>query len=295
LRAANTVSKTRISPLGLLGMAMAGCLCKPSRDNGRFRPPEMNLTINNDDRMLTLEEGGMYRDVPLYSREAFELISREWVRVGWSLRYYHTFTWFGRPILQLPEDLVRLQEVVYEVRPDVIVETGVFDGGSLLFHASLMEAIGKGRVIGIDLEIRAGVREALGDHPLRKRIQLMEGDSVAPEIIGQVRGMVGADETALVILDSNHTRAHVAAELEAYAPLVTLGSCIVAADGIMRDLADVPAGEAGWEYDHPAAAAREFIGRHPEFEMRQPEWKVNTSPLAQNVTYWPDGWLWRRA
>jgi cephalosporin hydroxylase len=259
-----------------------------------FAPLEMNLTINNDDRMLTIEQSGIFREVPLYSREAFELISREWVRVGWSLRYYHTFTWFGRPVLQLPEDLVRLQEVVYDVRPDVIVETGVFDGGSLLFHASLFEAMGKGRVIGVDLEIRPGVREALRDHPLGRRIELVEGDSVVPEIVAQVRGMLGTGETAMVILDSNHTGAHVAAELEAYSPLVTPGSCIVAADGIMRDLADVPGGETEWEYDHPAAAAREFIARHPEFEMRQPVWKVNTSPLGQNVTYWPDGWLWRR-
>ena len=255
----------------------------------------MNLTINHDDRMLTIEQSGLYRDLPLYSREAFELISREWVRVGWSLRYYHTFTWFGRPVLQLPEDLVRLQEVVYEVRPDVIVETGVFDGGSLLFHASLLEAMGNGRVIGIDVEVRAGVSEALRNHPLGRRIELIEGDSVAPAIVEQVRRSVKPDETALVILDSNHTKAHVAAELEAWAPLVSKGSCIVAADGIMRDLADVPGGETEWANDHPAAAAREFLARHPEFEMRQPEWKVNTGPLTQNVTYWPDGWLWRKS
>lgn len=253
----------------------------------------MNLTIHQDERLLTIERDGTRREMPLYSREAFELISREWVRVGWSLRYYHTFTWFGRPLLQLPEDLIRLQEVVYQVRPDVIVETGVFDGGSLLFHASLCEAMGKGRVIGIDIEIRAGVREALRDHPLAHRVELLEGDSASASMVSAVRAKVGNDEVAMVILDSNHTRAHVAAELEAYAPLVTRGSCIVAADGIMRDLADVPSGEPEWAHDHPAAAAREFLERHPEFEMRQPEWKVNTSPLTQNVTYWPDGWLWR--
>jgi cephalosporin hydroxylase len=99
----------------------------------------------------------------------------------------------------------------------------------------------------------------------------------------------------LVILDSNHAKAHVAAELEAYSPLVPKGSLIVAADGIMRDLSDVPGGRPEWTHDHPAAAAREFLARHPEFEMRQPEWRVNTSPLTQNVTYWPDGWLWRIA
>lgn len=255
----------------------------------------MNLTINNDDRLLTVEQGGMYRDVQLYSREAFELISREWVRVGWALRYYHTFTWFGRPLLQLPEDLLRLQEVIYQVQPDVIVETGVFDGGSLLFHASLCESMHKGRVIGVEFEVRAGVREALRDHPLTERIRLLEGDSAAPATVKQVRSMISPGETVLVILDSNHTKAHVVAELEAYSPLVTKGSVIVAADGIMRDLSDVPGGQPEWVHDHPAAAAREFLARHPEFEMRQPEWKINTSPLAENVTYWPDGWLWRIA
>ena len=255
----------------------------------------MNLTINNDDRVVTVEHAGMHRDLPLYSREAFELISREWVRVGWALRYYHTFTWFGRPLLQLPEDLVRLQEVVYEVRPDVIVETGVFDGGSLLFHASLCEALGKGRVIGIDIEIRHGVPEALSEHHLAHRVTLLEGDSASDAMTAQVRAKIAPGEVVMVILDSNHTQAHVAAELEAYAPLVPVGSCIVAADGIMRDLSDVPGGEADWTHNHPAAAAQEFLARHTEFVMRQPEWKVNTSPLTQNVTYWPDGWLWRIA
>jgi cephalosporin hydroxylase len=255
----------------------------------------MNLTIDHDNRVLAVEEFGQRREFPLYSREAFERISREWVRVGWSLRYYHTFSWFGRPILQLPEDLIRLQEVLYELQPDVIVETGVFDGGSLLFHASLCEAIGKGRVIGIDIAVRAGVREALGAHPLAHRVTLLEGDSAAPAMVSDVRGRIAPNDKVLVILDSNHAKSHVAAELEAYAPLVTPGSCIVAADGIMRDLSDVPSGEPEWTGDHPAAAASEFLARHPEFEMRQPEWKVNTSPLTQNVTYWPDGWLWRKA
>lgn len=256
---------------------------------------EMNLTIEHDRRLLFVERGGERREVPLYSREAFELISREWVRVGWALRYYHTFTWFGRPLLQLPEDLIRLQEVVWQVRPDVIVETGVFDGGSLLFHASLCEAIGNGRVVGIDVELRAGVREALREHPLGHRVTLIEGDSAAAETVARARNLVRDGESAMVILDSSHTRAHVAAELEAYSPLVSKGSCIIAADGIMRDLADVPGGEPDWTHNHPAAAARDFLARHPEFEMRQPEWKVNTSPLTANVTYWPDGWLWRKA
>jgi cephalosporin hydroxylase len=139
------------------------------------------------------------------------------------------------------------------------------------------------------------VREALREHPLGHRVTLIEGDSVSAEVVQRVRSLVRSDEATLVILDSNHARAHVAAELEAYAPLVPVGSYLVAADGIMRDLSDVPSGEPEWAHDHPAAAAREFAARHPEFEMRQPAWKVNTSPLTENVTYWPDGWLRRIA
>ncbi len=123
-----------------------------------------------------------------------------------------------------PEDLLRLQEVIYQVQPDVVIETGVFDGGSLLFHASLCESMHKGRVIGIEFEVRKGVREALHDHPLSNRITLLEGDSASPAMVKQVRSMIKPGETCvLVILDSNHTKAHVTAELEAYSkPLVAV-------------------------------------------------------------------------
>src|ERR1700749_1408742 len=110
----------------------------------------MKLTIDNGAAILTTESAGTSREFPLYSREAFELISREWVRVGWAVNYYFTLSWFGRPILQLPEDLIRLQEVINTLRPDVILECGIYSGGSMLFHATLCEALGKGRVIGID-------------------------------------------------------------------------------------------------------------------------------------------------
>ena len=255
----------------------------------------MNLTIDNDAQILRLTEAGASREIPLYSPEAFERISREWVRLGWALHTYYTFSWFGRPILQLPEDLVRLQEVVYRLKPDVIIETGICDGGSLLFHASLFEAIGKGRVIGVDIQVREGTRTSFGSHPLAHRIAMIEGDSIASSTVEQVRAMIQPGETVMAILDSDHTRAHVLGELEAYAPLITTGSCIVAADGIMRDLADVPGGDMSWIHDNPASAAHDFAAKHPEFEMRQPEWISSVSPLRSNVTYWPDGWLWRKA
>ena len=254
----------------------------------------MKLTIDTASGVLSKEDGDDRRDFPLYSREAFELVSREWVRIGWAANYYFTLSWFGRPILQLPEDLVRLQEVVYNLRPDVIVECGIYSGGSMLFHATLCEAMGKGRVIGIDQHIPEETRAAISTHRLAHRIEMIEGNSVAPEVVEKVRKRVKPGETVLVILDSNHTKGHVAGELRAYSPLVTPGSCIIAADGIMRDLTDVPGGDLTWSTDNPAEAALEFAAMHPEFELRQPEWPFNQSDLRRNITYWPDAWLWRK-
>lgn len=217
------------------------------------------------------------------------------MRVGWALAYYYTFTWCGQPILQLPEDLVRFQEVVSSLQPDVIIETGIHLGGSLLFHATLCEALGKGRVIGIDRSIDSDTRSALTSHRLSPRIAIVEGDSTAPATVAQVRNHVRPGESVLVILDSDHSCAHVARELEAYAPLVTPGSCIIATDGVMRDLADVPGGAASWIEDNPATAARQFLAHHPEFEMHPPAWRFNRGPLREAITYWPNAWLWRKA
>jgi len=252
------------------------------------------VTIDAGNSRLRISEDGAERDLPLYSAGAFEAVSREWVRIGWSLRYYHTFTWMGQPILQLPEDLLRIQEVAFVIQPDLIIETGIFDGGSLLFYASLCETMGKGRVIGIDIEIPDRTRTALRSHRLTGRIAIREGNSTAPETVAAVAEQIRPGETVMIMLDSHHSLAHVAAELEAYAPLVTPGSCIVAADGVMRELSDVPGGSAEWAIDNPAAAALSFAARHPEFELRPPHWRTNISQLKKAVTYWPDAWLWRK-
>jgi cephalosporin hydroxylase len=221
-------------------------------------------------------------------------LSRQWLKVGWVLKYSYTFSWLGRPIIQLPEDMVRLQEVIYRLQPDVILETGVAHGGSLIFSASLCQLLGKGRVIGVDIEIRPANRTAIESHPLAPLITLIEGDSVGPEVVQRVKSMIRPDEVVLVILDSNHTKDHVLAELEAYHDLVAPGSYIVATDGIMRDLDDVPQGSSLWRWDNPAAAAAAFLERHPEFELEQPGWRFNESPLQCNVTHWPEAWLKKR-
>jgi len=255
----------------------------------------MKFSFDTDTGILTTQDSGAApREIPLYSREAFELLSREWVRCGWALHYYFTFTWFGRPILQLPEDLVRLQEVIVALQPDVIIETGIYSGGSLLFNATICETLRKGRIIGVDVHIPEDTRTAIASHRLSHRIKMIEGDAIAPATVEAVRQLVRPGETVMVLLDSNHTKAHVAGELEAYSPLVTPGSCIVAADGIMRDLTDVPGGDPSWADDNPSSAALEFAAKHPDFEMRQPAWLFNRSTLRNNITYWPDSWLWRK-
>ena len=253
----------------------------------------MKIIIDTAARNLTTVDGGSERTCNLYSKTAFEAISREWVRVGWSLRYYNNFSWFGHAVLQLPEDLVRLQEVVYRVRPDVILETGVFGGGSLMFHATLCQALGKGRVIGIDKHIDAAQREAISQHLLGSRISLIEGDSVSPEVLGRVSENIRPEDSVLVILDSAHTTAHVSRELDCYSRFVTPGSYIIATDGIMRELADVPGGQPAWTTDNPLVAADKFAAAHPEFRRQQPAWSFRDGELTENVTYWPGAWLER--
>jgi cephalosporin hydroxylase len=254
----------------------------------------MKFTIDTEQQTMLVADEGADRELRLYSREAFELLSQQWVNVGWSLRYPYTFSWMGRPIIQLPEDMIRMQEVIYRVKPDVIIETGVAHGGSLIYYASLCKAMNKGRIVGIDIEIRSHNRQAIEKHELSPLISLVEGSSTAPEIVSHVHSMVRSGETVLVILDSNHTKQHVIDELTAYADIVTPGSYIVATDGVMRELEQVPRGHVTWGWDNPAAAAAEFAREHPEFVLEQPNWPFNESELTTNVTHWPDAWLRRR-
>jgi len=253
----------------------------------------MKLTIDTTAATLTTTGDGADRSIPLYSREAFALLSREWVRVGWSQKYQYTFSWFGRPMIQLPEDVLRIQEVIFRLKPDVILETGVAHGGSLIFYASLCKALGKGRIIGIDIEIRPHNRTAIEAHELASYISLIEGSSTAPDTVAKAHKLIKPGERTLVILDSCHTKQHVLDELEAYRDLVSVDSYLVATDGIMSDLADVPRGTPTWTWDNPTAAAADFAARHPEFVVEQPAWPFNESQLTDNITHWPGAWLRR--
>lgn len=235
---------------------------------------------------------------PLGSQQGFALVARAYLRAGWDAKYVYSFQWLGRPIIQLPDDLLRIQEVIFALRPTLIIETGVAHGGSLIFYASLLKAMDiPGRVIGIDIEIRPHNRAAIEAHPLFSYLTLIEGSSIDPEVVAAVRAHLRFDDRVLVVLDSNHSKAHVAAELEYYAPMVTPGSYIIAADGIMGWLGRAPRTQDDWVWNNPKAAAEEFLARHPEFELAVPSAVFNESGLSDPVspvTYWPGAWLRRR-
>jgi cephalosporin hydroxylase len=253
----------------------------------------LKITIDDAKKELVYEQDGVSRSLNLYSKEAFEIISKQWVKVGWDQKYAYTFTWMGRPVIQLPEDMIRIQEVIYKVQPDVIIETGVAHGGSLIYYAGLCKTMGKGRVIGIDIEIRPHNRKAIEEHSLSSFISLFEGDSIDKKLVEKVKHSVRTGEKILVILDSCHNRQHVLNELEAYHDLVTVGSYIIATDGIMQDLYDVPRGDANWKEDNPVSAVKDFLVRHSEFVYEQPGWLFNESNLVDNITHWPMAWLKR--
>jgi len=253
----------------------------------------VKLIIDTDTKTVTKDVEGESTEMPLYSKEAFELIAHQWLKVGWSQKYEYSFSWMGRPIIQLPEDMIRMQEVLYRVQPDVIVETGVAHGGSLIYYASLCKVMGKGRIIGVDIEIRPHNRKAIEDHELFPFITLIEGSSTDEAIVEKVREMINPDETVLVILDSCHTKDHVLGELKAYHPMVTPGSYIVATDGIMKDLYDVPLGQPEWSSDNPEAAAKEFVAHNPNFRIEEPDFPFNEGKITDRLTHWPSAYIKR--
>ena len=191
--------------------------------------------------------------------------------------------------------MIRLQEVIYALQPDVLVETGVAHGGSLIFYASLFEAMGKGRVIGVDIEIRPHNRTAIEAHPMKKRIELIEGSSTAPEVLEQVKALIRPGETVLVVLDSNHTHAHVLEELRLYGELIEVGSYVVATDGIMAQVKGGPRTAEDWDWNNPQKAVHDFVAQDERFVVEEPIFPFNEGVVSERVTYWPDAFVKRIA
>jgi len=252
------------------------------------------ITIDDQKGLVTVDTGGGSKTYSLDTPEAFAAVSNAWLRAGWWVKHPYTFTWMGRPIIQLPEDMVRIQELICAVQPDVIVETGIAHGGSLIFYASLCKLLGRGRVIGVDVEIRAHNRAAIEAHPLFPYITLIEGNSIAPATISRVTEIAAGAGAVLVLLDSNHSKDHVLAELRAYAPLVSRGSYLVAMDGsIMELVAGGPRTAADWRWNNARAAAEEFARENADFVIDEPQFLFNESLISEPVSYWRGGHLKR--
>lgn len=243
------------------------------------------LTVDMAKAQIVVERDGETVTYAFASDEGFDALSQVWLRAAWDTKYVYSFTWMDRPVIQLPEDLIRIQELIYKVKPDVLVETGVAHGGSLVYYASLFKAMDKGRVIGIDIEIRQHNRKAIEEHPLFDRIQLVEGSSTSPVVINKVKSLIQPHEQAIVVLDACHTKEHVLAELEAYAPLVKPGSYIFVMDGIMERMVGAPRSQPDWNWNNPKHAARQFAENHPEFEVCDPPFQFNEGVVRHRITH----------
>ncbi len=225
--------------------------------------------------------------------EELKSCARNFLKASLAPKYSYNFFWLGRPIIQYPQDIVAMQELIWEVKPDLIVETGIAHGGSLIFSASILELIAaccgsEGEVLGVDIEIRPHNRKAIEEHPMSKRISMVQGSSVAPEIVAQVVEKAKGKKRILVCLDSNHTHDHVLAELEAYAPLATVGSYCVVFDTVVEDMPKELAGDRPWgPGDNPKTAVFKYLKTHPEFEIDR---DIQNKIL---ITVAPEGYLKR--
>lgn len=242
-----------------------------------------------------------------YAQDAdFRALSQSWLQQSMQRKYVYNFDWLGRPIIQYPQDICAMQELVWRVRPDVIIETGIAHGGSLVLSASLLALLdmadaieadammdpraSRRRVVGVDIDIRAHNRAAIEAHPLASRIRMVEGSSIDPAVVTRVREAAQGAQRVLVCLDSMHTHAHVLAELQAYGPLVSPGSYCVVFDTFVDDMPPGFFSDRPWDVgDNPKTAVREWLATHPEFE-------VDTAMEQRlQVTVAPQGFLRRRS
>lgn len=181
-------------------------------------------------------------------------------------KYAYNWTWYGRPIIQLPQDVMAMQTLILEEKPDLIIETGIAHGGSLIFSASMLQILGEGEVLGIDVDIRPHNRQAIEAHPLAKRISMIQGSSIDTSVAEQVRSRARAAKRVMVCLDSNHTADHVARELQLYAPLVTPGQHLVVFDTAIEYLPASDFTDRSWgPGNSPLTAVRTFLEAHPSF------------------------------
>lgn len=204
-------------------------------------------------------------------------------------KYSYNFSWLGRPIIQHPQDIVAVQELIWQLRPDLIIETGIAHGGSLILSASILELIGgDGLVVGVDIDIRKHNKKGIEKHPMAKRIKMIQGSSIAPEIVSRVKELARSKKRVIVFLDSNHAHDHVLRELELYSPLVTKNSYLVVFDTIVEDMPKKTVKDRPWDKgSNPRTAVNVFIKKNKNFVLDK-SWENKLL-----ITAAPGGWLKR--
>jgi len=227
------------------------------------------------------------KKIKLMSQDkALANLSKKWFLKGYNYEYSYHFKWLGLPIIQYPQDIIAIQEMIWKVKPDLIIETGIARGGSLILSASILELIGKGSVLGVDIDIRKHNRIQIEKHPLFKRISMIEGSSIAKSVVKKVYDYSKGKEKILLLLDSNHTYEHVLKELELYSPLVTKDSYMVVFDTIIENMPENFFLNRPWNKgDNPKTALREFLKKNDRFEIDK---EIGNKLL---ITVAPDGYL----
>lgn len=213
-------------------------------------------------------------------------LSTKFITDSAKYKYSYHFTWLGRPIIQFPQDIIAIQEIIWEVKPDLIIETGIAHGGSLILSASILELIGHGQVLGIDIDIRSQNRKSIENHFLSKRIQMIEGSSIDKEIASKVEKIAKEKKRIVVILDSNHTHEHVLKELELYSKFVKKDSYLIVLDTIIEDMEEDSFPDRSWnKNNNPKTAVWEFLKNNDRFKIDK---KIQNKLL---ITVAPDGYL----
>ncbi len=239
-----------------------------------------------DDRKKFQEEVG--REIQSMEKNIqLQAATRAWFEAGTAANYSYHFSWMGLPIIQFPQDMVAMQELIWEVKPDCIIETGVARGGSLIFYAGMLKMMDiAGRVVGVDIDIRPHNRESIETHPLAKYIDLVQGSSIDEATVAQVKSLAQGAQRVLLVLDSMHTHEHVLRELELYTPLVKKGSYCVVFDTVIEDMPQGHYADRPWDVsNNPKTAVWEFLKKNNRFE-------VNTSIQHKlQITVAPDGYL----
>lgn|SRR3989338_8731283 len=235
----------------------------------------MKLILKTDNRTKAFD---------IYSPKGYEIMSELWNKISFHNRSMYESTWLGIPIIQYPNDMIMMQELIWKTKPDVIIEVGVAHGGSVIFYASILRLLGKGRVIGVDHEIRKHNKIKLNRHPLSKKITLIQGNSVELKTLHKVCALLRSKDKVMVVLDSDHSYTHVTKEMNLYSKIVTKGQYLVVMDGIQGLFHSVPSGKPSWKNDNPLRAIREFVSRNSN-------WKIDKYFTRLKVTCNPCGFL----